>query len=56
MLNVSNLRLVCLTVVLDLQTLDIHYNLGNIFLHAGDRAELVQYAVNLDLAHCRAGK
>ena len=53
-LNVSDLRLVGVTVVLDCQPFQVRNDFRHILLDAGDGTELVKHAVNLHLADCYA--
>ena len=52
--NISGLGFVGLAVVLDRQALDVHDDLGHILLDAGDGTELMQHALNLNLADSSA--
>ena len=55
-LDVSDFLLVCAAVVSDRKRLDVHDNFRNILFNAGDGTELMQDAVNLDLADSCAGE
>ena len=52
--NISGLGFVGLAVVLDRQALDVHDDLSHILLNTGDGAELMQHALNLNLADSSA--
>ena len=50
--NVCLLGFVITAEISDNEILDIHDDLGDIFLYSGNGAEFMQNAVNLDLAYC----
>ena len=54
--NISSFRLIGLTDIADGKALDVHDDFRHVFLNTGNGAELVLYAVNLDLADSSSGK
>jgi hypothetical protein len=55
-LDIGRLRLIRILIVADCKAFQIHDDLGYVLLDTRNRAELMENAVNLHLADCRARK